>query len=388
MKIFIQTISYKGNVVNAMKDCVANASNKENLFFGVCLQQDEDVPPELKHERIKVLKISSSDTPGPGWALRQAQKFYDGQEYTMLIDFRTRFAKDWDKELIDSLNSLGPKAIITNQPGNFNVSNGDKEMAASYRPSPYLVADNVMTWPTHMKGAKEIVKNNWISSHFFFTRGEHCLDCPYDPNFYYSEIEPSITVKSYTSGYDIFSHYKPLVWKDYSSCKMNWQDDQSWWLKDHNSKKRFREFIENKLEEFPLGSKRTLVDFERYSGIDLLNKRINKAALGHPPPYKFEDEKKWERDYQKDHNLIAKWDVNEIEKCEDYDYWYFAIEDEKGEVIYRYDLKPERDPDALSFKTNFKRVVFKCQSDKNPSKLCIWPVSKSKSWLKKSKFDL
>lgn len=388
MRIFIQIISYNGDVVSAMKDCVSNALNKDNLFFGVCLQQDQDVPPELKHERIKVLRVAPSESPGPGWALRQAQSFYNGQEYTMLIDSRTRFSKDWDKELIDSLNSLGSKAIITNQPGNFNATNGDKEMAAAYRPAPYQVTDNVMIWPTHMKGAKEFVQSNWVSSHFFFTRGEHCLECPYDPNLYYSEIEPSITVRSYTLGYDIYSHYKPLVWKDYSSCKMNWQDDQNWWLKDHGSKKRFRDLLENKLEDFSLGAKRTLKDFERYSGIDLLNKRMNKAALGYPPPYKFENEKKWESEYQKDYNLIAKWDVDEIEKCEDYDYWYFAIEDEKGEIIYRYDLRPERDADAFSFKTNFKRVVFKCSSDKIPSKLCVWPVSKSKSWLKKSKFDL
>jgi hypothetical protein len=170
---------------------------------------------------------------------------------------------------------------------------------------------------------------------------------------------------------------------------MNWQDDSDWWIKDRISKDKLKSLLKGELTEFGLGSSRSLKDFEIYSGIDLANGRINKTTLaGNPPPYKFENETQWESEYQKDYNLIAKWDINEIEKCDDYDYWYFSIEDEQDATLYRYDLRPERDADVFSFKVDFRRVVFKGPWNKTPKKVCVWPVSKSKGWLKKSKFEL
>jgi hypothetical protein len=390
MKIFVQMVSYRGEASNAMRDCIENSSNKDNIYFGVCLQQDEQIPPELNHERIKVSKVDWSQSQGPGWALKQAQNFYEGQEYTMLVDSRTRFEKNWDEKLISALESTGSKKpIITNQPGKFDPANGVKESTVAYRPSVYQLLDSPLVWPINMKNINSIVKNNWISSFFFFTRGSHCIECPYDPDIYYSEIEANITLRSYTAGYDIFSHYEPIVWKDYSQCKMNWQDDSDWWIKDRISKDKLKSLLKGELTEFGLGSSRSLKDFEIYSGIDLANGRINKTTLaGNPPPYKFENETQWESEYQKDYNLIAKWDINEIEKCDDYDYWYFSIEDEQDATLYRYDLRPERDADVFSFKVDFRRVVFKCPWNKTPKKVCVWPVSKSKGWLKKSKFEL
>lgn len=387
MKIFIQMVGYRTNIVETMRNCISNSANKDNLFFGICLQQEDNIPEELNHERIKVHKVNWNESRGPGWALRQAQQFYQGQEYTMLVDSNVKFEKDWDKTLIEALESTNSqKPIITNVPPK-NDPNVPKERSISYRPIVYQLIQNPLIWPIPMKGVDQIVPNNWISRLFFFTRGSHCTECPYDPEIYFSEIESNITVRSYTSGYDIFAFHKPIVWQDYSPTKMNWQDDPNWILKDISSKKRLQDLLQGNLKEFNLGSVRSLRDFEIYSGIDLLNKRLNKFESS-GSPYKFENETQWENDYQKDYNIVAKWDVNEIEKCDDYDYWYFSIEDKDENTLYRYDIRPDRDQDIFSFKTNFRRLVFKSQWDKVPSKLCIWPVSKSKGWLKKSKFEL
>jgi hypothetical protein len=388
MRIFIQMASYQHNAVESMRDCIANASNKENLTFGVCLQQNEEIPVELKHERIKISRVPLSESQGPGWALKKAQDFYDGQEYTMLIDSRTRFAKDWDKELINALESLdNHKSIITNCPPKFDPKNGTKDESMAYRPIVYQLIKTPLIWPMNMKGVNSIIPNHWISSLFFFTRGSHCLDCPYDPNMYYSEIESNIVLRSYTAGYDIFSLNKPVVWKDYNQNVMNWMNDPMWTLKDLNSKSRIEELIRGQIEDYPLGKIRTIKDFEIFSGIDFVNKRVNKSSAS-GGKFKFENESQWEKEFHKDYSLVASWNVDEIEKCEDYDYWYFSIEDKNEGILFRSDLRPDRDGNIMSFKTNFKKVTFRTASKEKPYKVCIWPVSKSKGWLKKSKFEL
>ena len=90
----------------------------------------------------------------------------------------------------------------------------------------------------------------------------------------------------------------------------------------------------------------------------------------------------------KDYNITVSWDENEIEKCDDYDYWYFSVEDAADQTLHRQDLRMEQDADLIAFKRNFKKIAFRVVGNKVPSKICVWPVSKSKGWLKKSKFDL
>lgn len=393
MSIFVQMTSYKNfDVVPTIKDCIEKCSNKDNLYFGLCLQQNEPAPNELNHPRIKISVVPLGDSKGPSWARSQAQNFYEGQDYVLQIDAGSRFLPNWDVELIAAISSAGSqKPIITNFPNKFNPANGELEnTSVAYKVQVYSFMSNVpLSWPSPMKNVTSISRGCYLNESFFFARGEHCRDCPYDPSLYASESEAAMTVRSFTSGYDLFCHFRPVVWRDYSPRPANWQDDPSWWLKDRSSKNRFAELLAGRLQEFGLGRERSLRDFELYSGIDLLNKRIQRTTVtGMDPPCKYENEAQWTGEYMKDYNITASWDVNEIEKCEDYDYWYFSVEDEAEQTLHRQDLRLEHDADLIAFKKNFKKIAFRVVGDKTPKKLCIWPVSKSRGWLKKSKFDL
>lgn len=393
MSIFVQMTSYKNfDVIPTIKDCIEKCSDKDNLHFGICLQQSEPVPPELNHPRIKVLVVPPEGSLGRGWARRQAQNFYAGQDYVLQIDAGSRFAQNWDTELIDALSKTGsPKAMMTNFPNRYNPANGELEQpAVAYKVQVYsFSAQSPITWPSPMKNATAMSKSPYLNENFFFTTGSHCTECPYDPSVYASESEACMAVRSYTAGYDFFCHFKPVVWRDYSPRAAEWQDDPSWWLKDRNSKTRLADLVAGRLKEFGLGNARTVRDFELYSGIDMNNRRIQRStSMGVDPPCKYENEEQWNNDYMKDYSITVAWDNNEIEKCEDYDYWYFAVEDENDQTLFRQDLRMEQDADLISFKKNFKKIVFRVIGTKTPKKLCVWPVSKSKGWLKKSKFDL
>lgn len=394
MSIFVHLTAYRNpDLVGTIRDCIEKSSDKERLYFGVCLQQDEDVPSELNHPRIKVHRVPYLESRGPGWARSLAQSLYDGQEYQLQVDCGSRFAESWDEKLIQAMSQTGsPNPLITNFPNKINSSNGELELPdIAFRTHVYQITSNVPTsWASPMKGASSIVPSNWVNQNFFFSRGGHCLDVKADPELYFSELDSALTIRSYCAGYDPFSHFVPIVWRNYDGRRMNWMDDSEWWLKDEASKRRFADLLSGDVpSEYGISGPRSARDFEIYSGIDLKERALQKSVIsGENPPYNYENEEKWNEGYLKDYVITVGWDSNEIEKCDDYDYWYFAVEDDKENVINRQDLRMERDANILQFKSDFKKIFFKSMKNQVPKRICIQPVSKSKGWLRKVKFDI
>ena len=393
MSIFVQMVAYKNfDVVATLKDCVEKCKDREGLYFGIVLQQDEDVFPELNHPRVRVQRVPFRESLGYGWARSRAQSMYEGQDYTLQIETGSRFLENWDEELIQTLNSLpSQKAVITNYANKYNPDNNEREIPnIAYKIQLHqFIQSTPFAWAAPMKGITNVLKARYVSDHYIFTRGSHITECPYDPEMYFSEVEANIALRSFTLGYDLFHHYKPVMWRDYSKRPYYWEDDSNWWVKDYASKVKFASLVNGTASSYGLGETRSLRDFELYSGIDFKNKRLQRDLFaGIDPPCKYENEDQWNKAYSKDHLVTVNWDVNEIEKCDDYDYWYFAIEDESGNTINRQDLRIERDADIINFKINYKKIFFKSFDAREPKVLCIWPVSKSKGWLKKSKFSI
>jgi len=392
MSIFIQMVSYKNfDVVQTVRDCIERAKDKEGLHFGLCLQQDEDVPAELNHPHIKIERVPFKQSPGHGWARAKAQSMYDGQDYTLQLESGCRLADGWDDQLIGALKTVGSeRAVITNPANKFNPANSEREFPeVAYKAQCYqFLFSTPSYWPVALKNVNAIQRARNISDHFFFTRGEHCKEVAYDPNLYYSEVESALTLRSFTLGYELFHHFKPVVFRNYTHRPMNWSDDSDWWAKDKESKSRFNLLLLGS-PEFGLGSVRSLKDFELYSGVDFIGRRLQRDAnTGVEPPCKFEDDAKWQASYMRDFSITASWDPIKVESSDDYDYWAFTIEDDSNAVISRQDLRWERDKDILEKKISYKKVFFKAQSDRMPSKVGIQPFSKSKGALNKVIFDI
>lgn len=393
MSIFVQLVSYRNfDVVPTVRDCIEKAKDRDGLHFGIVLQQDEDTPPELIHDRIKVERVPVKESPGHGWARSRAQSMYGGQDFTLHVESGCRFAEGWDEQAIQALAVVGgDRSIVTNPANRFNPANGELEFRdTAYKLQLYQFYFDVPSfWPVAMKGAVAMQKARSVSDQFLFTQGRHCTECPYDPQIYYSEIESAITLRSYTLGYEIYHHFKPLVFRNYSPRPMNWSDDTDWWLKDKASKARFAALVRGEAAEFGLGTARTPRDFELYSGIDFVGKALQRDAIsGGDPPSKYENEESWSAGYMKDHAISVSWNPDLVESCDDYDYWLFTVEDDAGGVITRQDLRWERDKDALEKRVRAKKIFFKASAKMKPSKIGIQPFSKSKGGLNKVMFDI
>lgn len=393
MSIFVQMVSYKGfDLLPTFLDCIHKAKSPESLHFGICIQQDSPHPPEISGDRVRVESFPIRESLGHGWARAKAQNLYDGQDYTLQVEGGSRFAQNWDDSLINSIRLTGSdKAIVTNHANKFNPDKGELEYPeVAYKSQAFqFIRDAPSFWPSPLKNIKTIQHARNVSDHFFFTRGGHCSECKYDPLMYYSEIDSALSLRSFTLGYDIFHYFKPIVFRNYMPRPMNWNDDPSWAEKDRASKERFSMLVSGSLFEYGLGSQRTLRDWELYSGIDYLGRRLQReTATGVEPPCKYKNEENWESEYTKDYSLILSWDSARVEDSSDYDYWMFVVEDDSSNVISRQDLRWERDKAILEKKISNKRISFKSIGGSKPSKLVIQPFSKSKGGLAKVNFDI
>jgi len=97
-----------------------------------------------------------------------------------------------------------------------------------------------------------------------------------------------------------------------------------------------------------------------------------------------EELKLFSRNYTKpsilEYTVSIEWKESDIEKSNDYRFWFFCIEDGNGKSIMREDFQISSEEDYQKYK-NYKNT-YKVISDRKPENFVIWPVSKSKGYLR------
>jgi hypothetical protein len=274
----------------------------------------------------------------------------------MQLDSHHRFLQDWDEHLINMMDMTGsPKPIITAYAGMYRPSDNTllnhepyKMVASNFTPGgtilfrPHAIPDwEKLTSP---------IPARFVSGHFFFTLGIHCEEYKYDPNIYFAGDEISLSIRSFTSGYDLYHPHYTVVWHEYTreGRTKHWTDfntdnlstgvvEKPWWEMDNDSKRRLRHMLQeedNKIDlgEYGLGDVRTHRDYELYAGIDFKERRLHDNTLkGINPP--INDETEW---YLKQ-KLVFDLELD-IPFTENFKFIYIGIEDNNGTVIHRQDL--------------------------------------------------
>lgn len=311
--IFIQIASYRDpELVPTIQDCLDKASYPHRLRFGICWQHDPhdswDRLDYLNDARFRITDVHWRDSRGLGWARQQTQKLYHGETYTLQLDSHHRFIPHWDEELISMLTNLQskgyPKPILTTYgapytPGEPIVDPGPYQMVGR-RFSPY---GTILFFPeSFVQPSIDPIPARFVSGHFFFTIGQHCLEYRYDPSIYFAGDEISLSIRSFTFGYDLFHPPKTIVWHEYTrkGRTKHWDDQAEWHILDQASKKRIRHLLREEvnqldLGEFGLGSVRSHSDYETYAGINFEKRKLHPTTIqGIPPPT--DAKNGWEKD--------------------------------------------------------------------------------------------
>jgi len=386
MRIFVQIASYRDpQLVPTIKNMIENAKKPKNLVIGICRQYHPedgfDSLDEFKGDkRFRVVDVLYSDSKGVCWARNQVQQLYGGEEYTLQIDSHMRFEKDWDDTLIKMVKQLQKKGfekpLLTGYVSSFNPDNDPAErIQEPWRMvfDRFIPEGAVFFLPETIPGweqLKEPVTARFYSAHFAFTLGQFTEEVQHDPEFYFHGEEISIAARAYTHGYDLFHPHKVVVWHEYTrkGRTKQWDDDKDWGTKNTYSHLKNRQLFGMDGEEVTLdfgkygfGTKRTLKDYEIYSG------QI------------FETEEEWENSFASIFKHCIDIGYDSVPE-DDYDFWVVAFHDENDETIYRQDAdkgeiaRMKNDPDG------YCKVWREFQTAHKPTHWVVWPYSKSKGW--------
>ena len=415
-KIFVQIASYRDpELIPTIKDCIAKAKYPKRLTFGICWQHSTDdewdnLDEYKDNPAFTIMDVPWNESGGLCWARHHIQKMWKGEEYTMQLDSHHRFLQDWDEVLIEMMGQTGsPKPIITAYAGMYDPKENKLLNEEPYKmvPDKFTGGGTILFYPHAIPNYKELDKPipaRFVSGHFFFTLGKHCEEYKYDPNIYFAGDEISLSIRSYTLGYDLFHPHYTVIWHEYTreGRTKHWTDfdtqnkeaglvEKPWWEMDGDSKRRLRHMLQEEdndidLGVYGLGNIRSHFAYEAYAGINFRRRKLHPNAVKgiDPPTYTVDDNFDWLFEKEQTYDLTLDWtsrwpELKAQTRCTcTFDFMYVGIESEDGEVLFRNDL---HDREYLDGQTT--TLPISITSTKKPAKLIVWPHQRDKDWLER-----
>jgi hypothetical protein len=410
-KIFVQIASYRDpELLPTLQNLLETSDNPQNLVICIAWQHSSDDQWDnldfyKSDKRFKIIDIEHRDSKGTCWARNKIQQYYNDEEYTLQLDSHHRFIKGWDTELKKMYNSLVDdgfeKPLLTSYIPSYNP-NDDLNSRASdpwwMTFDKFIPEGAVFFLPAPIPNWKEITKpipSRFYSAHFAFTTGQFCKEVPHDPNMYFHGEEISIAVRAFTHGYDLFHPHKIVAWHEYTreGRTKQWDDDKEWNKKNENSHRRNRILfgMENgcspcmrkSIEPYGFGDKRTLEDYERYSGINFKKRAVQKYTKDNnfapnPPLYGNEFENSFVQ--RVTHQIEI--DKNHFDK-DDYEFVAVIFHDFNKREVFREDLSKQQINSQLKNEIESVKIHRTFFVEKDVSGYIVWPFSKKFGWCDK-----
>lgn len=305
-KIFISLSAYCDDMLEfTLNSAYNNAKNKENIFFAVIDQNYENQREKIKFlsfaKQIRYCHIFPSDTQGVSWARHLAYSLYDNEDFFLQVDSHTHFEENWDENLINQYEILlkeSAKPIISTYPYGFTIDkqnqvefkkpSGKSILVLRPKKECSLSADNfVLQFRAKHIFSDRAIRGCHIAAGFLFAKGSFVEEIPYDPYLYFHGEEQSLTLRSFTKGWDIFHPTWIPLYHLYKQANTSYnthhwhgdiskQRDFEWTYLQKRSKERIKKLITGELNNsiYGLGSNRTIEDYINFSGINYFNYTI------------------------------------------------------------------------------------------------------------------
>jgi hypothetical protein len=310
--IFVQLAAYREPELAAtIASCLDEARRPERLCFGVCLQHDAAIPgagPDCldalgEQAEIRLVRLPHDRTRGGCWARFVAQGLYDGEDHTLQIDAHSRLRAGWDDALVGLVGALPDrKPLVTGYPPLYRLVDGDVQLlepASAPVPVTRVAKWSTDGWihhptkPAPRDAPLEARRTRVISGAFVFTVGAWNVEVRQDPEHLYTGEEFALTLRSFTSGYDLWNPPERVVWhrtQPVPGPKYYRDDPDGWSARRHERAcRRLRVLLDGDpdriLEPFSLGSDRPLEDYWDFAGLRWPEREISPAARdGFPAP--------------------------------------------------------------------------------------------------------
>ena len=277
-----------------LKDLFEKAKKPENIFVGICLQYDMK-DNEDKHlfeipfshpEQLRIYEVDYRNGKGCCWSKSRAQKLWKNEKWILMVDGHTRFKRNWDEILVNDIQKL-KNPLITCVLDSYNKV--DNTVNFNNIPSKirlYKSQDIGVFRSSCGIISKTITNGISFYGNFVFADAKLFNSIKINP-YLLSNDEVPFAITFFTNGGNIYYYNKMVLnhlWLNEAERKkdisrqntfLDSYFSNSCFLQLTNVKKTKDPEVLQNIKEYGLGNKRTLRDYERFSGVDF-RKKITK----------------------------------------------------------------------------------------------------------------
>jgi len=292
--IFVSIACYRDpEAVPTIKDAYEKAKFKNQIVFGLYAQMnEEDEQFDLSFinpEQVRLLVKPNICARGPSYARYIIyNKLYRNELYYLQIDSHSRFVKNWDEELVEMLSLLKENSVLSTYPKGYNMNSTELK---KYEDVNVLklkkIKDGVPILTSSQEKLLQPKLNYFWAAGFSFCYGVIFKIVPFDPhlkNLFWGE-EFLMSLRFFTNKIKVYTPHKNTVYTLWSRTYRH----TFWELKDILGKKfriygflsflrlctigklyesdTFKEKINNELDKYSVGNKKSIEDFYEKTGI-------------------------------------------------------------------------------------------------------------------------
>lgn len=300
--IFVNIASYRDFLlINTLSSLVKNESGRNKIIYGVFEQNEYDESLPVKHKeffdslfvenKIRYKRMEPRFSDGTMWARSiNSMQIYD-EEFMYQIDSHMLFDKDWDHYLMLDYYQAREiedteKIILTSGTKNFELYENHitkhvmtKDITVKFG---YYQFEKNLTLRVHgpwIPATEVVTPSIHAIAGNFFTTTKWVKDVGYNSNLFFDKEEQYMAISSTLAGYKMYHQRKIKCYHFLGSAKhttkldVNPVIDQEILLK--NKEREQKEFVRY---IYSLGEER-LKEYYRISGVDYINKKLDKRAI-------------------------------------------------------------------------------------------------------------
>jgi len=290
--IFVQIAAYRDPELEATCfDLIAKAKHPDRINIGIVWQGIEPNDDRLIYfeqflPQITAERWDAVTSKGACGARAKAQQLYKGEDYALQIDSHMRFEEGWDETLISMLSECdSDKPLLTTYPPDYKPPNNlTKTRLPRVRPKKFSPQGILLFTSSSIpvgEAPDSPIKGIVCAAGFIFGKAEYMQEVPYDPNLYFFGEEISMTVRLWTNGWDFYHPNKLVIYHLWSrdGRQTHSSDHKDWSVTDKTAKQRVRSMLgvdaeEVDIQNYGLGTARSLEEYQKFSGIDFQKQTI------------------------------------------------------------------------------------------------------------------